>query len=87
MHEAENGARVAVPGVVLVFDDLLDGAARVDAEGLEFDLDGGDAVDEQDDVVAVVAIVGVDAELAPLASFPRMTSQNLLSLSKSAIRS
>jgi hypothetical protein len=64
LHEAEDRARVAVAGVVLVFDDLLDGAAGVDAEGFEFDLDGGDAVDEQDDVVAVVAVVGVDAELA-----------------------
>ncbi len=64
LHEAEERARVAVAGVVLVFDDLLDGAAGVDAEGLEFDLHDGHAVDEQDDVVAVVAVVGVDAELA-----------------------
>ncbi len=64
LHEAKDRARVAVAGVVLVFDDLLDGAAGVDAEGFEFDLDGGDAVDEQDDVVTVVAVVGVDAELA-----------------------
>ena len=64
LHEAQERARVAVAGVVLVFDDLLHGAAGVDAEGLELDLRGGDAVDEQDDVVAVVAVVGVDAELA-----------------------
>ena len=63
LHEAEERAGVAVAGVVLVFDDLLDGAAGVDAEGFQFDLDGGHAVDQQDDVVAVVAVVGVDAEL------------------------
>jgi len=45
-------------------DDLLHGPAGADAEGFQFNLDDGDAVDEQDDVVAVVAVVGVDAELA-----------------------
>ena len=64
LHEAEQRARVAVAGVVLVLDDLLDGPAGVDAEGFQFDLDGGHAVDQQEDVVAVVAVVGVDAELA-----------------------
>ena len=54
---------VAVAGVVLVFDDLLHRPAGVDAERLQFDLHDGHAVDEQDDVVAVVAVVGVDAEL------------------------
>ena len=54
---------VAVAGIVLVIDDLLHGPARADAEGLELDLHDGHAVDEQDDVVAVVAVVGVDAEL------------------------
>ena len=31
LHEAQQSAREAVAGVVLVLDDLLDGAARVDA--------------------------------------------------------
>jgi hypothetical protein len=35
----------------------------IDAEGLQLDLHAGHAVDEQDDIVAVVAVVGVDAEL------------------------
>jgi hypothetical protein len=52
-----------LPGVVLVLDDLLHGTARADGEGLEFNLDDGDAIDEDDDVVAVVAVVGIDAEL------------------------
>ena len=63
LHEAEERPGVAVAGVVLVFDDLLHGPAGADAEGLQLDLDDGHAVDEQDDVVAVVAVVGVDAEL------------------------
>lgn len=44
-------------------DDLLHGPAGAEAEGFEFDLGGGDAVDEEDHVVAVVGVVGVDAEL------------------------
>ena len=63
LDEAEERARVAVAGVVLVIDDLLDGPAGIDAEGFEFDLDDGHAVDEDEHVVAVVAVVGVDAEL------------------------
>ena len=63
LEEAEQRLGVAVAGVVLVIDDLLHGPAGADAEGLQFDLNDGHAVDEQDDVVAVVAVVGVDAEL------------------------
>ena len=63
LEEAEQRLGVAVAGVVLVVDDLLHGPARADAEGLQLDLHAGHAVDEEDDVVAVVAVVGVDAEL------------------------
>ena len=38
LEEAEQGLGVAVAGVVLVFDDLLHRPARIDAEGLQFDL-------------------------------------------------
>ena len=63
LHEAQQRLGVAVAGVVLVFDDLLHGPARVHAQGFQLDLHAGHAVDEQDDVVAVVAVVGVDAQL------------------------
>ena len=63
LEEAEKRLGVAVAGIVLVFDDLLHGPARADAEGFQLDLHDGHAVDEEDDVVAVVAVVGVDAEL------------------------
>ena len=49
LDEAEQRAGVAVARIVFVFNDLLDGPAGVDAEGLEFDLHGGYAVDEQED--------------------------------------
>jgi hypothetical protein len=49
--------------IVLVIDDLLHGPARAEAKSLQLDLDDGHAVDEQEDVVAVVAVARVDAEL------------------------
>jgi hypothetical protein len=64
LHEAEQRLGVTVAGVVLVFDDLLHGPARVHAQGFQLDLHTGHAVDEDENVVAVVAVVGVDAQLA-----------------------
>ena len=64
LNEAQKRAGVAVTGVVLVLYDLLHCPAGIDAEGLEFDLHGGHAVDQEENVVAVVAVVGVGAELA-----------------------
>ena len=63
LEEAQQRFGIAVAGVVLVIDDLLHGPARMDAERLQLDLHTGYTVDEQEDVVAVVAVVGVDAEL------------------------
>ena len=63
LHEAEQRPCEAVARIVLVLDDLLDGAPRVDAEGLQLDLHHRNAVDQQDDVVAVVAVVGIDPQL------------------------
>ena len=63
LHETEQRLGVAVAGIVLVFDDLLHRPARADAEGFQLDLDAGHSVDEEDHIVAVVAIVRVDAEL------------------------
>jgi hypothetical protein len=63
LQKATQGVGVAVAGVVFVFDDLLHGAARADAEGLQLDLDARDTIDEDENVVAVVAVVRVDAQL------------------------
>ena len=63
LEEAEERLGVAVAGVVLVIDDLLHGPARVDAESLQLDLHAGHAIDQKEDVVAVVAVVRVDAKL------------------------
>src|SRR5690606_32759298 len=63
LDEAEERAGVAVARVALVLGDLFHRAARIDAERLQLDLHDRNAVDEQQDVVAVVAVVGVDPEL------------------------
>ena len=63
LHEAQQRLGVAIAGVVLVVNDLLHGPARADAEGFQLDLHHRHAVDEQDDIVTLVAVVGVDAEL------------------------
>ena len=63
LHEAQQRLGVAVAGVVLVLDDLLHGPSRVHAQGLQLNLHTGHAVDEDQNVVAVVTVVGVDAQL------------------------
>src|SRR5690606_5731608 len=63
LGEAEERAGVAVARIALVLDDLLHRAARIYAEGLQLDLHDRNAIDEQQDVVAVVAVVSVDPEL------------------------
>jgi hypothetical protein len=63
LHEAKQRSGIAVAGIILVLDDLLHGHARIAHERLEFDLSDRDAIDQQNDVIAVVAVVCVDAEL------------------------
>jgi hypothetical protein len=63
LDEAQQRAGVAVAGVVFVIDDLLHSPARVDAERFQLDLRDRYAVDEQNDVVTMVAVVCVDAQL------------------------
>ena len=64
LKKAQDGFGVTVSGISLIFDDLLDGAARVYAKGLQFDLNDRHAIDEQDNVIAMMAVVRVDAKLA-----------------------
>ncbi len=63
LQKAEQGFAIAVAGVIFVLDDLLHGTARADGEGFQLDLNHRHAVDEEQEVVAVMAVVGVDAEL------------------------
>ena len=63
LDEAEKRLGKSVTGVVLVVDDLLHRPPRADPKRLELDLNDGDAVDQEHDVVAVMAVVRIDAEL------------------------
>jgi len=63
LHEAEESFGVTVAWIIFVFDDLLHSAAGADTKCFQFDLDNGDTVDQEDNVVAMVAVVGVDTEL------------------------
>ncbi len=63
LHETEECLGVAVSGIVLVLDDLFHRPTGADPKRLELDLDNGDAVDQEHDIVAVMAVVRIDAEL------------------------
>lgn len=63
LKEAQYGLGIAVARIVLVLDDLLHGAPRAYPEGLQFDLNDGHTVDQENNIIAVVAVVRVDPEL------------------------
>lgn len=63
LDETEKRLGVAVSGIVLVIHDLPHRPPGADSKCLQFDLDDGDTVDQEDDVVTVVAVVGVDPKL------------------------
>ena len=63
LQKAQQRFGVAVARIVFVINDLLHGAARVDGQCLQFHLYARHPVDEDEHVVAVVAVVGVDAQL------------------------
>lgn len=63
LHEAEQRACVAIAWIILVLDNLLHGPTWIDTEALELDLHHRHAIDQQDHVVAVVAVLRIDAEL------------------------
>ena len=57
LDEAEEGFGVAVARIVFVLDDLLHGPTRMDAERLQLDLHAGHAIDENEHIETVVAVV------------------------------
>ena len=63
LQKAQQRLGVTVAWVVFVVNDLLHGAARVDGERFELHLHAGHAVDQNQHVIAVVAVVSVDAQL------------------------
>jgi len=63
LQETQQGFAVAVAGIVLVIDDLLHGPARADGEGFQLDLYHRHTVDEQEHIITMVTVVGVDTQL------------------------
>ncbi len=63
LHKTQQRVGVAVAGVVFVIDDLLHGTARADLEGFQLNLHHRHAVDQQNHVITVVAVIGIDAQL------------------------
>lgn len=63
LYEAQQCPRVAVPGFILVVHDLLHGATRAYRQRLEFDLNHRNTIDENHDVVSLMAVFGIDPEL------------------------
>ena len=63
LHEAQQGVGVAVTWVVFVIHNLLHGPAWADLKGLELDLHHRNAIDQEQHVVTVKTVAGVDAQL------------------------
>src|SRR5690625_3022792 len=63
LHEEQQRVGVAAARFIAVLDDLLHGSARGDAQRLQLDLHSRQAVDEQNYIVAMVAVIGVDTQL------------------------
>ena len=63
LNEAEQRPGVSVARIVPVADDLLHRPPGADPSRLQLDLHDRDAVDQEHDVVAVMAVVRVDAKL------------------------
>ena len=63
LQKAQQRFGVAVAGVVFVVNDLLHGPAGVDGERFQLHLHTRHAVDEDEHVIPVVAVVGADAQL------------------------
>lgn len=63
LQKAEQRVGVAVARVGLIGHNLFEGFTGIHGELLQLDLNNGNAVEEQHDVIAVKAVGGVDAQL------------------------
>ena len=63
LHEAQQTVGVTVAGIVFVIDNLLHGFARTHLQCLQLDLHQGQAIEQQDDIIALETAFGVDAQL------------------------
>jgi len=63
LQEAEQGFAVAIAGIIFVLDNLLHGPARTDSQRFQLDLYHWHTIDEEQHVITVMAVVGINAEL------------------------
>ncbi len=63
LHEAHQRIGVAVSTILLVADNLFNSLQRGNAVAFKLNLDQGQAVDQDDDVVALAAVGGINGEL------------------------
>lgn len=63
LDEAKQRFAISAALIVLVLDNLLHRPARADGQSFQLDLDDWNTIDEQDYIVAVMAVVRVDAKL------------------------
>ena len=63
LNKAQQRLPVPVARVALVIDNLLHGTAGADRHRLQLDLNGRYTIDQQDHVIAMVAVIGVNSKL------------------------
>ena len=63
LNKAQERLGITVSGVTLVLDDLFHRPTRANPKCLELNLDYGDTVDQEHDIIAVMTVVRIDAKL------------------------
>ncbi len=63
LYKAEQRIGIAVTWVVFIVDDLLHGTARADIQCFEFNLYNRYAIEQQNNIIAVMAVLRIDAQL------------------------
>ena len=63
LNKTEQWFSVAIPRIVFVIHDLLHGTPRTDIVSLQFDLYNWNTVNEQNDIVTMVTVIGIHPQL------------------------
>jgi len=59
LNKTEQGLHVAIAWIIFVIHDLLHGSPRTDIIGFQFDLNNRNTVDKQNNIVTMVAVIGI----------------------------
>ena len=63
LHEAQQRIGIAITDIILVINNLLHGTARTDIQSLQLNLNNGQAVNEQNDIVTLETVARVNSQL------------------------